>query len=122
MLYGPRRTGQQDLCRDRTTHLDLQNIGWLNAKFVPDSSLDFSVITSFSDGHLLSEGITSGRLSYVVHTKYRDVEYWFDTSLAWTGQNEQSEGNQWFFKFTEADHAFMAGSTVIGAMLIRANL
>lgn len=102
--------------------LTFKNVGWVNAKLVPASSLDFSAITSFSDGTLLSEGITSGRLSHVVHTNDGDMEYWFDTSFVWTGENEQSEGHKWFFKFQEAYQAYMAGSTVIGAMLMRAKL
>jgi DNA-directed RNA polymerase subunit RPC12/RpoP len=102
--------------------LTFKNVGWLNAKFVPDSSLGFSEITSFSDGRFLSEGPTSGRLSHVVHTNNSDVEYWFDTSLVSTGENEQSEGHRWFFRFREAYQSFMGGSTVIGALLMRANL
>jgi hypothetical protein len=101
--------------------LTFKNVGWVNVKFVPDRSLDFSEIISFSEGRLFS-GIFLGRLSYVMRTTDSDVEYWFNAPSVYMGDKELQEGPKWFFKFQEAYRAFMDGSFVIDALLMRANL
>lgn len=112
-----------------------KRVGWADDRFVRDRVLDFSEIVSMPFGgsdlqfaDILSSFVSStGRLSCVVHTKRADVEFWFRlpsivSDFLGGSNDEQAEGQRWLFKFRESYQAYMEGSRIIGARLMRADL
>lgn len=102
--------------------LSFKNIGWINAKFAIDLSLAFSEIVSSTEVHILGDGFMKLRATFTVHTNNGDAEFWFDASTPMVGEDESREGTNFFHKLRDAYQAYLSGSAVAGALLMRARL
>lgn len=102
--------------------ISFKNTGWINTKFALEISLDFADIVSSTEVHIVAEGVMTLRASFTVHTKRGSVDYWFDASTPLVGEDESREGTNFFVKLRDAYQAYLGGSTVAGALLMRAKL
>jgi len=102
--------------------ISFKNVGWINATFVLEKSIEFSEIISFGDMQNIREDPATERGAFTVHTYGGDVEFWFDTGWKSPGKREMMEGYKFFYAFRKAYQANLVGTTVADASLMRAKL
>lgn len=102
--------------------ISFKNVGWINSKFALEMSIDFSAIVSSTEVHIVGDGLMKLRASFTVHTSEGSVEFWFDASTPMFGEDESREGTNLFVKLRDAYQAYLGGTTVAGALLMRAKL